>query len=135
MHFRQNLLWASLLIAGLVGAQNTAAQSGSSSASKPDPAKEGGVASTTPTDLEYRIGPQDIVKIDVWKEMEITRTIPVRPDGKISLPLLNDVQAAGLTAMFWAYMSSKKWDAGFTTNGSPRSFATCAQSLCAVSTA
>jgi polysaccharide export outer membrane protein len=35
----------------------------------------------------------------VWKETEITRTVPVRPDGKISLPLLNDVQAAGLTAM------------------------------------
>jgi polysaccharide export outer membrane protein len=40
-----------------------------------------------------------VVQIDVWKEPEITRTIPVRPDGKISLPLVNDVQAAGLTAM------------------------------------
>jgi polysaccharide biosynthesis/export protein len=48
---------------------------------------------------EYRIGPQDVIQIDVWKEPEITRTIPVRPDGKISLPLLNDVQASGLTAM------------------------------------
>src|SRR3974390_270822 len=48
---------------------------------------------------DYRIGPQDVLRIDVWKEPEITRTIPVRPDGKISLPLLNDVQAAGLTAM------------------------------------
>jgi polysaccharide biosynthesis/export protein len=100
MHFRKNLVWACLLIAGLLGAHNTAAQSSrSSTTAKPDSAKEGGVASTTPTDLEYRIGPQDIVKIDVWKETEITRTIPVRPDGKISLPLLNDVQAAGLTAM------------------------------------
>ena len=50
------------------------------------------------TDAEYKIGPQDVVRIDVWKEPEISRTIPVRPDGKISLPLLNDVQAAGLTA-------------------------------------
>jgi len=48
---------------------------------------------------DYKIGPQDVVRIDVWKEPDITRTIPVRPDGKISLPLLNDVQAAGLTAM------------------------------------
>ena len=55
-----------------------------------------GAAPVTPDD--YKIGPQDIVKIDVWKEPEITRTIPVRPDGKISLPLLNDVQASGLTA-------------------------------------
>lgn len=50
-------------------------------------------------ELEYRIGPQDVVRIDVWKEPDITRTIPVRPDGKISLPLLNDVQASGLTSM------------------------------------
>ena len=40
-----------------------------------------------------------MVRVDVWKEPEISRTIPVRPDGKISLPLLNDVQASGLTAI------------------------------------
>lgn len=45
----------------------------------------------------YIIGPQDILDVDVWKEPELTRSVPVRPDGKISLPLLNDVQAAGLT--------------------------------------
>ena len=45
----------------------------------------------------YSIGPEDILNIDVWKEPEISRTVPVRRDGKISLPLLNDVQAAGLT--------------------------------------
>jgi polysaccharide export outer membrane protein len=61
-------------------------------------AKANSAISATP-DGGYRIGPQDVVQIDVWKEPEITRTIPVRPDGKISLPLLNDVQAAGLTAM------------------------------------
>jgi polysaccharide export outer membrane protein len=52
---------------------------------------------TTMGEAEYKIGPQDVLRIDVWKEPEITRTVPVRPDGKISLPLLNDVQAAGLT--------------------------------------
>src|SRR5215467_11849419 len=51
----------------------------------------------TTSDPDYKIGPQDIVRIDVWKEPEISRTTPVRPDGRISLPLLNDVQAAGLT--------------------------------------
>lgn len=50
-------------------------------------------------EAEYKIGPQDILRIDVWKEPDISRAIPVRPDGKISLPLLNDVQAAGLTTM------------------------------------
>jgi polysaccharide biosynthesis/export protein len=64
-----------------------------------DTASKAGSASATPMDAEYKIGPQDLVRIDVWKEPDISRTIPVRPDGKISLPLLNDIQAAGLTAM------------------------------------
>ena len=51
-----------------------------------------------PGGAAYVIAPDDVLSIDVWKEAEITRTVPVRPDGKISLPLLNDVQAAGLTA-------------------------------------
>jgi polysaccharide export outer membrane protein len=48
-------------------------------------------------DPNYVIGPEDVLNIDVWKEAEISRSVPVRPDGKISLPLLRDVQAAGLT--------------------------------------
>lgn len=48
-------------------------------------------------DPSYVIGSQDVLDISVWKEPELTRSIPVRPDGKISLPLLNDVHAAGLT--------------------------------------
>ncbi len=48
-------------------------------------------------DLNYSIAPEDVLTIDVWKEPEISRTVPVRRDGKISLPLLNDLQAAGLT--------------------------------------
>ena len=46
---------------------------------------------------EYRIGPEDMLDISVWNNSAISRTVPVRPDGKISLPLVNDVQAAGLT--------------------------------------
>jgi polysaccharide biosynthesis/export protein len=48
-------------------------------------------------DANYIIGPQDVLDVSVWKEAELTRSVPVRPDGKISMPLLNDVQAAGLT--------------------------------------
>ena len=50
-----------------------------------------------PADANYVIGPQDMLDISVWKEEQLTKTVPVRPDGKISMPLLNDVQAAGLT--------------------------------------
>jgi polysaccharide biosynthesis/export protein len=48
---------------------------------------------------KYVIGPEDVLDISVWSNQELTRTVPVRPDGKISLPLLNDIQAAGLTPM------------------------------------
>jgi polysaccharide export outer membrane protein len=48
-------------------------------------------------DPNYVIGDQDVLDVSVWKEPEVSRVVPVRPDGKISLPLLNDVQAAGLT--------------------------------------
>lgn len=47
---------------------------------------------------EYVIGPSDVLAISVWKEPDITRTLPVRPDGKISLPLVGELQASGLTA-------------------------------------
>jgi len=47
----------------------------------------------------YRIGSEDILQISVFSNEALSRTVPVRPDGMISLPLLNDVQAAGLTPM------------------------------------
>jgi polysaccharide export outer membrane protein len=50
-------------------------------------------------DPNYVIGPQDVLDISVWKEPELTRPVPVRPDGRISMPLLNDVQAAGKTPL------------------------------------
>jgi polysaccharide export outer membrane protein len=48
-------------------------------------------------DPDYEIGAGDTLNISVWKEPELSGSIPVRPDGKVSLPLLNDVQAAGTT--------------------------------------
>lgn len=46
---------------------------------------------------EYRIGPEDVLEISVWKEPELQREVLVRPDGGISFPLAGDVQAAGRT--------------------------------------
>ena len=67
-------------------------------ASKPKPsATSNAPVAAVANDADYKIGPQDVLRIDVWKENEISRITPVRPDGRISLPLLNDVQAAGLT--------------------------------------
>ena len=49
---------------------------------------------------QYLIGPEDVLDVQVWKNCpDLCRTMPVRPDGKVSMPLVNDVQAAGLTPM------------------------------------
>jgi polysaccharide biosynthesis/export protein len=56
-------------------------------------------SSSAQTQSDYVIGPDDTLHISVWKEPDLSATLPVRPDGKISLPLLNDVPAAGLTPM------------------------------------
>lgn len=46
---------------------------------------------------EYVIGTEDVLAINVWKEPEISRSVPVRPDGKISLPLIGEIEVRGLT--------------------------------------
>ena len=48
---------------------------------------------------QYVIGPEDVLYIHVWKEETLTRTVPVRMDGKISLPLVQEIKAAGLTPL------------------------------------
>src|SRR5438552_3788199 len=82
------------LVATLVMLSLTTPGLGSAAA----PAKENG-SKPTPEQGDYRIGPEDVLDIAVWNNTAISRTVPVRPDGKVSLPLLNDVQAAGLTPM------------------------------------
>ncbi len=87
---------ALLVISGLAWAQNAApAQPAGSSASDATVT----APSSSPAGPDYVIGPEDVLHVAVWKEADLTATLPVRPDGKISLPLLNDVQAAGLTPM------------------------------------
>jgi polysaccharide biosynthesis/export protein len=48
---------------------------------------------------DYQIGPQDVLEVLVWKNEALSKVVTVRPDGKISLPLIEDVQAAGRTAL------------------------------------
>lgn len=70
------------------------------------------IASANP---EYVIGAEDVLAINVWKEPEISRSLPVRSDGRISLPLVGEIEAAGHTTRYvqeqikqklQAYMSS-----------------------------
>ncbi len=46
---------------------------------------------------DYRLGPEDVIEVMVWKNADLSRTVTILPDGKISLPLIGDVQAAGHT--------------------------------------
>ncbi len=87
-------LAAGILFAATVGSAQEAAKPAQTPAQAPAP-----VPAAAGADGNYRIGAQDVLRVDVWKEPDISRQVPVRPDGKISLPLLNDVQAGGLTAM------------------------------------
>ena len=107
------MLLLTLLAIPLAGQQTTSKKAqpnkpvipANADASKP-------VAATT--DPEYVIGAEDVLNISVWKEPEVTRTVPVRPDGKISLPLINDIQAAGLTPAQLTALIMEKLNKYFT---------------------
>ncbi|HVM91811.1 MAG TPA: polysaccharide biosynthesis/export family protein [Terriglobales bacterium] len=92
MNLKTKAVAMALLLAGSMvlsrGAQGQAAADGGTAA-----------APTSQADSTYVIGPEDVLHVAVWKEADLTVSEPVRADGKISLPLLNDVQAAGLTPM------------------------------------
>jgi polysaccharide biosynthesis/export protein len=96
---------ASLLISYCGYSQTQTKPKSSNADQKIDSAEndKGGLTAILPRpatdDPNYIIGPDDEVNVSVWREPDISRSVPVRPDGKISLPLLNDVQAAGLTPM------------------------------------
>ena len=96
-HMIKRLWWMMLGCAFMVGP--LCAQASEKNAAQTPPAKTAERTANLMGEAEYKIGPQDVLRIDVWKEPDISRALPVRPDGKISLPLLNDVQAAGLTTM------------------------------------
>jgi polysaccharide export outer membrane protein len=78
----------------VVGAQALAQGQAKSQTDTAAPAPAAPASNTS-----YIIGADDVLQISVWKEPDLTTTLPVRPDGNISLPLLNDVPAAGLTPM------------------------------------
>ena len=50
-------------------------------------------------DSEFRLGPDDVIEVSVYQEKELSATVPVRPDGKISIPLIGEMPASGKTAV------------------------------------
>jgi polysaccharide biosynthesis/export protein len=83
------LLTAGMLAQTVDAAKGEQAKSDRPAATAPDP--------DAPSD--YVIGADDVLRISVWKEPDLSEILPVRPDGKISMPLLNDIPAAGLTPL------------------------------------
>jgi polysaccharide export outer membrane protein len=87
-----------LLFTGLAAAQQPQAPQPPAQAKAATPPAKQPQSSTTSVE-QYRIGPEDLIAVTVWKNDAMSRVVPVRPDGMISLPLLDDVKASGLTAM------------------------------------
>jgi polysaccharide biosynthesis/export protein len=79
------VLLAGFGVVGSAGAQQAAV--------RPQP------SAPMPVAPDYVIGPEDLLLVSVWKNETLSRQLPVRPDGKISMPLLHDIDAAGLTPL------------------------------------
>lgn len=78
-------------------ARHESPDAASGAAPAPTPAAPAAAAIVEPLGDAFRIGPEDVLDVQVWKNPELSRVVPVRPDGMISLPLVNDIRAAGLT--------------------------------------
>jgi len=83
-------------------------QATQSASAKPAANRPEGVNPPVKVGKDYVIGADDVLDVSVWKEQDLTRTLQVRPDGKISMPLLGDVEAAGLTPSQLAQTVSDK---------------------------
>jgi polysaccharide export outer membrane protein len=93
---KQSVLLALALFAAAALAQSVVAAKGDKPANG---AQDAAAAPEPAASSDYVIGADDVLHISVWKEPDLSETLPVRPDGKISMPLLNDVPAAGLTPL------------------------------------
>jgi len=89
---------ACLLITGWLAAQTAPAKPSNESKNVETPSAPAD-AGTKPHDNTFVIGNDDVLSINVWKEPDVSRSIPVRSDGKISLPLAGEIQAAGRTPL------------------------------------
>jgi polysaccharide biosynthesis/export protein len=111
---RQNLLVAScrrgvwlgciavlsLQLSGALLAQTSSEPAGPAQGASAKPSPDANSTATSkPHDSSFLIGNDDVLAINVWKEPDISRSVPVRSDGKISLPLVGEVQASGRTPL------------------------------------
>jgi len=95
---RAALISACVLLASMLSAQSSPGSSSVVSTSKAD-SRAGTAPPPTAHDDTFIIGKNDVLAVNVWKEPDISRSIPVRSDGKISLPLVGEIQASGETPL------------------------------------
>jgi polysaccharide export outer membrane protein len=95
----QAIRFAVLMGTGLLAAGMLAQTSAPVSNGKAGSDKSAATAEEPEAPSDYVIGADDTLRISVWKEPDLSELLPVRPDGKISMPLLNDIPAAGLTPL------------------------------------
>ncbi|MGH9406203.1 MAG: polysaccharide biosynthesis/export family protein [Terriglobia bacterium] len=96
----RSIKWTLLGVAAAVVIALPGLAPGKTKKSAAVPAPPAEVSAAVPGSANYVIGPGDLLDVSVWQNADLSfKGLPVRPDGKISIPLLNDVQAAGLTAM------------------------------------
>lgn len=89
-------LTVSILI--LVASGNALAESVAKPSGLPAPPEASLEKSSLTVTADYIIGPEDVLDITVWKNADLSKTVQVRPDGRISLPLIGDVPAVGRTS-------------------------------------
>ena len=95
-------LFAALLIVGNIwgqGSPSNPPDGKTQSSATTDPSTPSSTRPKVRSDDTYVIGDADVISISVWKEPDISKQIPVRSDGKISLPLVGDIQATGETPL------------------------------------
>lgn len=90
------LIFLLVITSGLRGeTQKSKSKSNPNVAAAPPPATD--TNRSTEANGEFIIGPEDGLSINVWREPELSTSVVVRPDGKITLPLIDEIQASGLT--------------------------------------
>ena len=94
---KKAMKFATLMGMGLLTTAMLAQTSSAEKAYADKPSATAQAPEASSSDSDYVIGSDDMLRISVWKEPDLSETLPVRPDGKISMPLLNDIPAAGLT--------------------------------------
>jgi polysaccharide export outer membrane protein len=95
-YLRMKIL-APVALCGLAWSQAEPSPTPSPTATKASSGASEQAASNRIGDASYVIGPGDIIGVNVWKEPDVSKAVPVRSDGKISLPLAGELQASGIT--------------------------------------